>query len=167
MPWPWLSFSKQILIRSFKWGIVHPCRLRGCKNIRGQSWRLKKSARSARPQAHQTRIWLSWQFLIDLWLLTWFMLAQSTLISHHTEAFVQTEVGCTVSIAPKNTISNPKVLCLRRPWIKNKIYILFYFSLTVARPNKRKKTPMTKTVAMISCCPRKTPLIIFVGKKGN
>ena len=42
MPWPWLSFSKQIWIRSFKWGTVHSCRLRGCKNIRGQSWRLKK-----------------------------------------------------------------------------------------------------------------------------
>ena len=30
----------------------------------------KKSARSARPQAHQSRIWLSWQFLIDLQLCT-------------------------------------------------------------------------------------------------
>ena len=30
------------------------------------------------------------------WLLTWFMFAQSTLISYHTEAFVKTEVGCTV-----------------------------------------------------------------------
>ena len=53
---PWLSFSKQILIRSFKRGTVRPCRLRGCKNIRGQS----------------------------------------TLISYHTEAFVKTEVACTV-----------------------------------------------------------------------
>ena len=30
------------------------------------------------------------------WLLTWFMIAQSTLISYHTEAFVKTEVACTV-----------------------------------------------------------------------
>ena len=30
------------------------------------------------------------------WLLTLFMFAQSTLISYHTEAFVKTEVGCTV-----------------------------------------------------------------------
>ena len=32
------------------------------------------------------------------WLLKWFMFAQSTLISYHTEAFVKTEVGCTVDI---------------------------------------------------------------------
>ena len=30
------------------------------------------------------------------WLLTWFIVAQSTLISYHTEAFVKTEVACTV-----------------------------------------------------------------------
>ena len=46
--WPWLSFSKQILIRSFKWDTVHSCRSGGCKNIRGQSWRSKKSAVLAR-----------------------------------------------------------------------------------------------------------------------
>ena len=33
-----------------------------------------------------------------LWLLTCVMLAQSTLISYHTEAFIKTEVGCTVCI---------------------------------------------------------------------
>ena len=48
MPWPWLSFSKQIWIRSFKWGTVHSCRSRGCKNIRGQSWRSKKICQSSR-----------------------------------------------------------------------------------------------------------------------
>ena len=30
------------------------------------------------------------------WLLTWFMMAQITLISYRTEAFVKTEVACTV-----------------------------------------------------------------------
>ena len=30
------------------------------------------------------------------WLLTWFIFAQSTLISYHTEAFVKTEVAWTV-----------------------------------------------------------------------
>ena len=30
------------------------------------------------------------------WLLRWFIFAESTLISFHTEAFVKTEVGCTV-----------------------------------------------------------------------
>ena len=45
---PWLSFSKQILIRSFKRGTVHPCRSRGCKNIRGQSWRSKKICQISR-----------------------------------------------------------------------------------------------------------------------
>ena len=48
MLWSWLSFSKQIRIRSFKWGTVHPCRLRGCKNIRGQSWRSKKICQISR-----------------------------------------------------------------------------------------------------------------------
>ena len=32
------------------------------------------------------------------WLLTWFIFAQSTLISYHTEAFVKTESACTVSL---------------------------------------------------------------------
>ena len=68
MPWPWLSISKQIWIRSFKWGTVCSSRWRGCKKIRGQNLRLKKTARSARPRAHQSQIWLSWQFLIDLQL---------------------------------------------------------------------------------------------------
>ena len=40
---PWLSFSKQILIRSFKWGTAHSCKSRGCKNIKGQSWRSIKN----------------------------------------------------------------------------------------------------------------------------
>ena len=31
-----------------------------------------------------------------LWLLTWFIIARSNLISYHTEAFVKTEVGFTV-----------------------------------------------------------------------
>ena len=30
------------------------------------------------------------------WLLTWFIFTQSTLISYHAEAFVKTEVACTV-----------------------------------------------------------------------
>ena len=45
MPWPWLSFSKQIWIRSFKWGTVRSCRSRGWKNIRGQSWRSIRNCR--------------------------------------------------------------------------------------------------------------------------
>ena len=35
--------------------------------------------------------------MVMAWLLTWFMFAQSTLISYHTEAFVKAEVGCTVN----------------------------------------------------------------------
>ena len=30
------------------------------------------------------------------WILIWFMITQSTLISYHTEPFVKTEVACTV-----------------------------------------------------------------------
>ena len=33
------------------------------------------------------------------WLVTWFMFAQSTLISYHREAFFKTKVDCTVSCA--------------------------------------------------------------------
>ena len=43
MLWSWHSFSKQIRIRSFKWGTVHLCSSRGCKNIKGQIWRLIKN----------------------------------------------------------------------------------------------------------------------------
>ena len=35
---PWVSGSKQVWSRSFKWVTVNSCRSRGCKNIRGQSW---------------------------------------------------------------------------------------------------------------------------------
>ena len=131
MPWPWLLISEQIWIRSFKWGTVRSCRSRGCKNIRGQSWRPIRNC-----QLSQIRDWCArgrcrifstsnfdlWYFCSLLtyksvqyliwkiwfisvwrlkaramaWLLTWFMFAQSTLISYHTEAFVKTEVGCTV-----------------------------------------------------------------------
>ena len=45
------------------------------------------------------------------WLLTWFMIAQSTLISYHTEAFVKTEVACTVNGA--NHITTAKYSWLR------------------------------------------------------
>ena len=34
--------SKQIWIRSFKWGTVHSCWSRGCKDIWGQRWRSQR-----------------------------------------------------------------------------------------------------------------------------
>ena len=37
-------------------------------------------------------------------LLIEFMIAQSTLISYHTEAFVKTEVGCTVHGKNENVV---------------------------------------------------------------
>ena len=39
---PWALSSKQIRSRSFKWGTKHWFWSRGCKDIRGQSWRTKK-----------------------------------------------------------------------------------------------------------------------------
>ena len=42
MPQVWASVSKQIWIRSLKWGTVC-CRSRGCQNIRDQSLRLKRN----------------------------------------------------------------------------------------------------------------------------
>ena len=51
----------------------------------------------------QYLIWKIWLISIWIlkakvmaWLLTWFIFAQSTLISCHTEAFVKTEVACTL-----------------------------------------------------------------------
>ena len=134
MPWPWLSISKQIWIRSFKWGTVCSCRSRGCKTIRGQSLRSKKIcqisqalgasvsnlaesaifyqpptltsdifAASWRTRTYSTSFERSdsylfgdWKPKVIVWLLTWFIFAQSTLISYHTEAFFKTEVDCTV-----------------------------------------------------------------------
>ena len=51
----------------------------------------------------QYLIWKIW-FIFDrrmkaramAWLSMWFMFAQNTLISYHTEAFVKTKVACTV-----------------------------------------------------------------------
>ena len=40
--WPWASGSKHIWNRSFKWSTKHWFWSRGCKNIRGQSWKSKK-----------------------------------------------------------------------------------------------------------------------------
>ena len=54
--------------------------------------------------------YLTWKiWLISVWRLkaramagifTWFMFAQNTLCSYHTEAFVKTEFGCTVPLMP-------------------------------------------------------------------
>ena len=42
-----------------------------------------------------------------VWLITWFMISQSTLISYYTEAFFKTEVACTV----KKQIIKFEILC--------------------------------------------------------
>ena len=124
MLWPWLSFSKQIGIRSFKWGTVHPCSSIGYKNIKGQSCRLIKNLLSQPvPGSSGSRsaalaiflatsnfdliyfislltyknvkylIWKIWFISLwnlkpkaVVWLLTGFMLGQSTPVSYHIEA---------------------------------------------------------------------------------
>ena len=136
MPWPWLSVSKQICIRSFKWGTVCPCRSRGCKKYQRSKLEVEKNLPDQPGPGHislesgwvgnflstsnfdlwyfcslltyksvQYLIWKIWFISVwrlkaraMAWLLTWFMFAQSTLISYHTEAFVKTEVGCTVYV---------------------------------------------------------------------
>ena len=51
-----LNFSLQkIWNRSLKWGTVHSCRSRGCKNIRGQSWRSIRNCRLS-----QILDWCTW-----------------------------------------------------------------------------------------------------------
>ena len=127
MPWPWLSVSKQIWFKSFKWGTVRPCWSRGCKKLEVDK-KLPTQPDSMRPgpgwsgrffwhvnfellyfcslltyKDVQYLIWKIWfisvlrlKAKVMAWLLIWFIFTQSTLISYHTEAFVKTEVGCTV-----------------------------------------------------------------------
>ena len=57
----------------------------------------------------------------SLCLLTGFMLGQSTLISYHTEAFVKTEVGCTVKY--EHSINSP--LFLIRLRIPDEVVVAF------------------------------------------
>ena len=51
--------------RSFIWGTVGSCRSRGCKNIRGQSWRL---IRNCRFETDAPGARLIWQIFFDLQL---------------------------------------------------------------------------------------------------
>ena len=128
---PWASSSKQIWIRSFKWGTVHPCRSRGCKNIKGQSQPTSSALSACRAKLAiffvtsnfdlkyfcslltyknvQYLIWKIWFISVwslkpkaVVWLLTGFMLGQSTLISYHTEAngciFFATGVVCALRV---------------------------------------------------------------------
>ena len=69
------------------------------------------------------------------------MLAQITLISYHTEAFVKTEVGCTV-IKTTQIINKIKTLALRNPdlnqFLPNFILNLPLFSgLTIAEKEQQ------------------------------
>ena len=71
-------------------------RSKSCKNIRGQIWR---SIRNCQLGQIRDRWFIPVRRMKTkpmAWLLRWFMIAQSTLISYHTEAFVKTEVACTV-----------------------------------------------------------------------
>ena len=118
---------KKMWIRSFKWGTVYPCRLRCCKNIRGQSWESIRNCwlsqiRDWCPRgladltdshwpptldsdifaaSWHTRVYSNtfkrsdsylygdWKPQVTAWLLTWFIFAQSTIISYYAEAFLK------------------------------------------------------------------------------
>ena len=116
MPWPWLSVSTQIWIRSFKWdkdvrililifhSVLTQRRFEFSGNFLSTSnFDLWYFCSLLTYKSVQYLIWKIWFISVwrlkaraMAWLLTWFMFAQSTLISYHTEAFVKTEVGCTV-----------------------------------------------------------------------
>ena len=136
MLWSWLSFSKQIVIRSFKWGTVHPCWSRGQRLQKYQRSKLEVEKNLPdQPGPGHISLESGWvgNFLLtsnfDLWYfcslltykdvqyliwkirfitvrrqkpkaMTWLstcvMFAQSTPISYQREAFVKTEVSCTV-----------------------------------------------------------------------
>ena len=68
MPWPWLSVSKQIWIKSFIWGTVFSCRSRDFKNIKGQSWRSIRNCYSARFEIDAPSVRLLRQIFSDLQL---------------------------------------------------------------------------------------------------
>ena len=168
MPWLWLSLSKQILFRSFKWGTLRSCRSKGHKKkTRGQTWRSKRKLLiwpnstlmhpgSAEPadflstsnfdlwyfcslliyKDAQYLIWKIWFISVwslkpkaVVWLLTGFMLGQSTLISYHTEAN-----GCIFFAAGvfrddfKHGLSLLKVPLfhiIQRPLLKQKLAALY------------------------------------------
>ena len=54
---PWASGSKQIWIRSFKWGTLCSCRSIGCKKTSLQSWQSKKSWDSLGSRLHFSRLY--------------------------------------------------------------------------------------------------------------
>ena len=55
---PWASGSKQIWIRSFKWGTLCSCRSIGCKITSLQSWQSKKSWDSLGSRLHFSRLYV-------------------------------------------------------------------------------------------------------------
>ena len=141
---------------------MHPCRLEGCKNLRGQSWRSIRNCRlcqirdwcaqssadladffdlqlwpviflqSLNLQGCKYFIWKIWfisvwrtKAKVIAWLFIWFIFAQRTLISYHTEVFVKTEVACTVYVM------NIQILLLHHPIIIfepiNTVHLVFNF----------------------------------------
>ena len=69
VPQPWASSSEQIWIRSFKWGTVHSCKSRGCKNIWGRSWTLQRKLPTW-PYLNPMQLGVGWtgRFFINLQL---------------------------------------------------------------------------------------------------
>ena len=83
IPQPWTSGSIQIWIRSFKWGTVHSCKSRGCKNVWGQSWRSQSPTWPTRTRCAWG--WLNWQIFyqpptltFDIFAAYWPTRMQST-----------------------------------------------------------------------------------------
>ena len=144
---------------------MHPCRSRGCKNIKGQSWRsIKNLPVQPAPRASGSRlaelaiffvtsnfdlkyfcnlltyknvqylIWKIWFISVwslkpkaVVWLLTGFMLGQSTLISYHTEAngyiFFATGVAVgTLAFASKKMLLRPTLDPLRLQWVTQTLF---------------------------------------------
>ena len=83
MPWPCASGSKQIWTGCFKWGNLHSCSLRGCKNTTGKCWRSKEKLLSGPIWHWHTHTRLNWQifFNLQLWPLVFL---QSLDLQEHT-----------------------------------------------------------------------------------
>ena len=101
MPRPWVSDSKQIWITSFKWGTVHSCKSKGCKNIWGQSSRSQRKLPTRLTQTWCTQGWLNWQIFYQPPTLTFDILAVPWPKSMFNTSFERSESYLLKARSPK------------------------------------------------------------------
>ena len=78
------------------------------------------------------------------WLLTLFIFAQSTIISYHTEAFVKTEVGCTVA-----KVSNSSLMKIIRKISETPKAQFFWSSRVSCKPHLIKTRALCSLIEIL------------------